>query len=261
MLVIMRHGQSTWTQSSVNKFAGWVDVPLTEQGREQARHAGELLAQYHIKPDVVFTSLLSRSITTANIALDTCDRLWIPVHRTWRLNERHYGAFQGQTRPEMLAQVGAERLQAIRRGTHTRPPELALDAPYAQCHDPRYSAQFADQLDMINPALVRAECLDDVWQRLQPYWNAEILPKLAAGQTVLIVTHGSVVRQIVRVLNHLDDDAIQQLNVPTGVPMKFELTVEHNAAAGTNTIVSSDEGTYLDEQAARAGIEAVHALV
>lgn len=244
-----------WTQSSVNKFAGWVDVPLSDKGREQARHAGELLAHHQIHPDIVFTSLLSRSITTANIALDTCNRLWIPVQRSWRLNERHYGAFQGQTRPDMLAQVGSERLQEIRRGTNTRPPQMSLDSSFAQTHDARYSERFADHLDTIDPAMIRCESLDDVWHRLEPYWRTQILPRLAQQQTVLIVTHGSVVRQIARTLNHLDESAMQALNIPTGVPMKFEITVEDDST------LHSDQGTYLDEQAAQAGIAAVHALV
>lgn len=247
-LVIMRHGQSTWTDKKVNKFAGWVDVPLTDLGREQAAHAGDLLAEAGIAPDVLFTSLLCRSIETANIVLARVGRPWIPVRRTWRLNERHYGAFQGQTRPAMLERYGEELFTTYRRSYDVRPPEIDLDSPFYQGNDPRYSPIYADGLDDRDPRDIRAESLQDEIPRLSPFWDAYVLPELAMGHTVLVVTHGSVVRSVFMALDGISPEQIKQVNVPTGVPLVYDFATR---PGGVPAVIS--KGRYLDPEAARLG--------
>lgn len=254
-LAVMRHGQSTWTDRAVNRFAGWVDVPLTAKGRDQARHAGELLRASGIRPDIVFTSLLGRSIMSAAIALDVADRPWIDVERTWRLNERHYGAFQGQTRPAMLERYGRELFDTYRRSYDVRPPAIDDDSPYSQRHDPRYAPDLSDGLDGVEPSAIRGECLRDVWIRLEPYWRTRILPCLAGGRDVLVVTHGSVVRSMVKRFDGVSDADIRAINVPTGVPMAYEV---HRSPDGGVHVAAP--GRYLDPAAAAAGIAEVHAL-
>lgn len=249
-LVVMRHGSSTWTDASVNRFAGWVDVPLSDAGRAQAAHAGELLRAAGILPDACFTSLLRRSIVTADIVLDAVDRLWVPVARTWRLNERHYGAFQGQTRPAMRERYGEERFAAYRRAFDVRPPAIELDSPYFQGADARYAGD--DGLGGPAPAGIRSESLKDLGERLDPYWSARVEPLLAAGKSVLVVTHGSVVRAIRMRLEGFTPDEIRRVNIPTGVPLAYDVEVD---AAGLSRVVGA--GRYLDEDAARAGIAAV----
>jgi len=248
-LVIMRHGQSTWTDKAVNKFAGWVDVPLTDLGRDQARHAGELLAGAGIEPDVLFTSVLSRTIETANIVLDRVGRPWIPVRRTWRLNERHYGAFQGQTRPAMLEKYGEELFATYRRSYDVRPPQIELDSPFYQGDDPRYSPIYDDGLDDRDPRSIRAESLQDAIPRLSPFWDAHVLPELAQGRTVLVVTHGSVVRSVFMALDGVSPEDIRKVNVPTGVPLVYDFATRPGHVPA---VVS--KGRYLDPEAARAGI-------
>lgn len=253
-VVVMRHGESTWTDASVNRFAGWVDVPLTERGRAQAAHAGALLKSAGLRPDVCFTSLLRRSIVSAQIALDAVDRLWVPTERTWRLNERHYGAFQGQTRPAMRERYGEELFSAYRRSFDVRPPEIDAASPYFQGHDERYCP---DGLDGADPSQIRAESLADVVVRLRPWWQARAEPLVAAGRTVLIVTHGSVVRAIKKELEGLSAEEISQVNIPTGVPLTYEFECSGRQGERPRVIGA---GSYLDPDAARAGIDAVNRL-
>ncbi|MFT8704202.1 2,3-diphosphoglycerate-dependent phosphoglycerate mutase [Bifidobacterium aquikefiricola] len=255
MLIIMRHGQSTWTDKSVNRFAGWVDIPLTHIGIEQAKRAGGLLQQSNLKPDVVFTSLLRRSIVTADIVLDGIDRSWIPVQRSWRLNERHYGAFQGETRPAMHDQYGDELFATYRRSYDVRPPAIDVDSPFFQGKDPKYGPLLQDGLDDKKPSEIRSECLKDLSQRLQPYWDKRVAPLLVAGKTVLVVTHGSVVRAIVKMLEHVSDEDIRSINVPTGVPMIYDCGVSSDG-----TLAALGPGRYLDPKAAEQGIAEVSAL-
>ncbi len=254
-LVVMRHGESTWTDKTQNRFAGWADIPLTERGRAQARRAGELISGAHITPDAAFTSLLRRSIETCDIVLDVVDRLWIPVIRSWRLNERHYGAFQGQTRPAMREQYGEELFKTYRRSYDVRPPEIALDSPWWQGNDPRYGIVAQDGLDGTDPATVRSECLRDVVVRLEPFWQSFVTPCLSLGETVLVVTHGSVVRSLIKVIEGLSDEEIRSVNVPTGVPLVYEF--ESDAFGGLR---AQGPGRYLDPEAAEAGIAETRAL-
>lgn len=254
-LVIMRHGESTWTDKAVNRFAGWVDVPLTERGRAQARHAGELIRDAGIRPDALFTSVLRRTIETADIALDACDRMWVPVIRSWRLNERHYGAFQGQTRPAMRERFGDELFQTYRRSFDVRPPAIDLDSPYFTGNDERYGVMAQDGLDHADPSRIRSECLRDVIARLTPFWQAFVMPCLLQGECVLVVTHGSVARSLIKVIEHVSDDDIRSINVPTGVPRVYEFGV--GTFGGLEVL---GEGRYLDPEAARAGIAETNAL-
>lgn len=254
-LIVMRHGESTWTQKSVNRFAGWVNVPLTTRGRDQAVQAGRLLSQAGLAPDMVFTSLLSRAILTSDIVLDLTDRSWIPVERTWRLNERHYGAFQGETRPAMLKRYGQDRFNAYRRSFDVRPPDIDPASPYFQEDDPRYAPARQDHLDSLVPAEIRAESLKDLQARLQPYWQARIAPVLKEGLTILMVTHGSVVRALIKVLEGIGDKDIASINVPTGVPMVYGFTTDVHG-----NLCVEGRGRYLDQQAATRGMEEIAAL-
>lgn len=248
-LVIMRHGESTWTDKAVNRFAGWVDVPLTERGREQARHAGELMRDAGILPDALFTSVLRRTIESADLALDVVDRMWVPVIRTWRLNERHYGSFQGQTRPAMRERYGDELFRTYRRSFDVRPPEIDLDSEFFTGRDARYGMVAQDGLDHIDPSKVRSECLEDVIARLTPFWHAFVTPCLLQGETVLVVTHGSVCRSLIKVIEGVSDEEIRSINVPTGVPRVYDFEV------GTfGGLEVAGEGRYLDPDAARRGI-------
>lgn len=251
-LILMRHGESVWTQKSVNKFAGWVDVPLSGRGKDQAVHAGRLLASAGLKPDIVFTSLLSRSIWTADIVLDQIDRSWIPVQRTWRLNERHYGAFQGKTRPDMLQQYGKEKFALYRRSFNVRPPDIDTRSPFFQINDPRYGPSMQDHLDQIDPAGIRAECLQDLLVRLKPYWRARIIPPLESGSTVLLVTHGSVVRSLIKILDDISDHDIASINVPTGIPLVYKCDRNREGILQVR-----GPGRYLDPGAARRGMEEI----
>lgn len=178
-LVLLRHGQSAWNKT--NQFTGWVDVPLTEQGEAEAKRGGELLKEKNVLPDIVFTSLLRRAINTANIALDAADRLWIPVQRDWRLNERHYGALQGKNKTEIREEYGDEKFMLWRRSYATPPPEIDLNDQYAQNNDPRYAGD----------PVPEAECLANVVERVKPYFESAIEPELKAGKTVLIAAHGN----------------------------------------------------------------------
>jgi 2,3-bisphosphoglycerate-dependent phosphoglycerate mutase len=239
-LILLRHGNSDWNQK--NLFTGWVDVRLSHKGVGEAKRAGELLAESGMLPDVVYTSVLSRAIQTANLALDTADRLWIPVKRSWRLNERHYGALQGKDKAQTLAEYGPEQFQLWRRSFDVPPPAIAADNEYAQTNDPRYIG--------IDGQIPATECLKDVIDRLIPYWNAEITSDLSVGKTVLVTAHGNSLRALVKHLEGISDDDIAELNIPTGIPLVYELD-ENFKPLGP--------GTYLDPEAAAAGAAAVAA--
>ncbi len=195
-LVLLRHGESDW--NAKNLFTGWVDVPLTDKGRTEAEHGGRLLAEAGLLPDVVHTSLLRRAITTAAIALDACDRHWIPVRRDWRLNERHYGALQGKDKKQTLEEYGEEQFMLWRRSFDVPPPPLDDDSEFSQAGEPQYAG--------LGPDLPRTECLKDVIDRFLPYWESGIVPDLRSGQTVLVAAHGNSLRALVKHLDGISDE-------------------------------------------------------
>jgi 2,3-bisphosphoglycerate-dependent phosphoglycerate mutase len=239
-LVLLRHGQSEW--NAKNLFTGWVDVGLTDVGVAEAVRGGELLATAGALPSVVHTSVQRRAIRTAELALDACDRHWIPVRRSWRLNERHYGALQGKDKKQTLAEFGEEQFMLWRRAYDTPPPPIADDDPFSQAHDVRYSA--------LPPELLpRSECLKDVLERMLPYWYDAIVPDLRAGQTVLVTAHGNSLRGLVKHLDQISDSDIAGLNIPTGIPLRYELDEQ------LRPVVSG--GEYLDPDAAADAITAV----
>ncbi|SFV25003.1 phosphoglyceromutase [Micrococcus terreus] len=238
-LVLLRHGQSDWNEK--NLFTGWVDVPLTEKGRAEAARGGELLAAEDLLPDVLHTSLLKRAITTANLALESADRQWIPVKRSWRLNERHYGALQGKDKAQVKEEFGEDQFMVWRRSFDTPPPELEDSSEWSQADDPRY----AD----LGREMPRTECLKDVIERLLPYWEEQIVPDLKAGKTVLIAAHGNSLRALVKHLDGISDEDIAGLNIPTGIPLYYELD--------ENLKPITAYGRYLDPEAAAAGAAAV----
>lgn len=237
-LVLLRHGESEW--NAKNLFTGWVDVPLSEKGVSEARRGGELLASEGILPDVVHTSLLRRAITTANLALDAADRHWIPVRRHWRLNERHYGALQGKDKKQIREEFGEEQFMLWRRSYDVPPPPIELGSEFSQDADPRYAGE----------PIPRSECLKDVLERALPYWHESIVPDLRAGRTVLVAAHGNSLRAIVKYLDDIDDESIAGLNIPTGIPLVYELDEE------TLKPVTKG-GRYLDPEAAAEAIQAV----
>jgi len=212
-LVLLRHGESLW--NAKNLFTGWVDVDLSQTGREEAVRGGELLRSAGLLPDVLHTSVLRRAITTAAMALDVADRHWIPVRRTWRLNERHYGALQGKDKKATLAEYGEEQFMLWRRSFDVPPPPIAAGDEYSQAGDPRY-ADLGDDA----PA---TECLRDVIARMLPYWHSDIVPDLRRGETVLVAAHGNSLRALVKHLDGISDQAIAALNIPTGIPLVYRL--------------------------------------
>jgi 2,3-bisphosphoglycerate-dependent phosphoglycerate mutase len=238
-LVLLRHGESEWNQK--NLFTGWVDVDLTAAGEEEGRRSGELLADHDLRPDVVHTSLLRRAIRTAQIALDTADRHWIPVRRSWRLNERHYGALQGKDKAQVRDEFGEEQFMLWRRSYDTPPPPLADDDEFSQVGDARY----ADLLETVP----RTECLKDVVGRMLPYWYDAIVPDLRRHDVVLVAAHGNSLRALIKHLDGLSDEAVVALNVPTGIPLHYDLD--------PTTLTPTGPGSYLDPTAAAAAIEAV----
>jgi 2,3-bisphosphoglycerate-dependent phosphoglycerate mutase len=238
-LVLLRHGESEW--NAKNLFTGWVDVDLTDKGRAEAVDGGRQLVDAGILPDVVHTSLQRRAITTAHLALDAADRHWIPVRRSWRLNERHYGALQGKDKKQTLEQYGEEQFMTWRRSFDVPPPPLDDDDEWSQAGDPRY-ADLGDDLP-------RTECLKDVIARMLPHWESAVVPDLQAGHTVLVAAHGNSLRAIVKHLDGIGDDEIAGLNIPTGMPLVYELD-----DAMTPTVAG---GTYLDPEAAEAAAAAV----
>ncbi|GAA1086186.1 phosphoglyceromutase [Tsukamurella spumae] len=237
-LILLRHGESEWNAS--NQFTGWVDVALTEKGRGEAKRGGELLKEAGLLPDILYTSLLRRAITTANIALDAADRHWIPVVRDWRLNERHYGALQGLNKAETKEKYGDEQFMLWRRSYDTPPPAIDPANKYSQTADPRYAHL---------PQVPLTECLLDVVKRFIPYYQAVIEPQVAQGKTVLVAAHGNSLRALVKHLDGISDADIAALNIPTGIPLTYTFTED-----GT---VANPGGTYLDPEAAAAGAAAV----
>jgi 2,3-bisphosphoglycerate-dependent phosphoglycerate mutase len=213
-LVLLRHGESQWNVE--NRFTGWVDVDLTERGVQEAIHGGELLKQAGVLPDVVHTSLLRRAIRTSQLSLDACDRHWIPAKRSWRLNERHYGDLQGKDKAETLKAFGEEQFLTWRRSYDVPPPPVALTSEYHPAQDVRYA-------ELPPEVLPATECLADVLERMLPYWQDAIVPDLRAGKTVLLAAHGNSLRALVMHLDGLSKEAVVALNIPTGMPLRYEL--------------------------------------
>lgn len=213
-LVFLRHGQSTWNLE--NRFTGWTDVDLTEQGRSEAAEAGRLLSAEGLRFDAAFTSVLKRAIRTLWITLDTLDQMWIPVERSFRLNERHYGALQGLDKAETVARHGAEQVLVWRRSYDIPPPAMAHDDP----GHPRFDARYA-RVPVAD--LPTTESLKDTLARVEPYWHARIAPELAAGRNVLVVAHGNSLRALVKMLDGMSDAEVVEFNIPTGVPILYDL--------------------------------------
>ena len=219
-LVLLRHGESTWNKE--NRFTGWTDVDLSEQGRREAREAGKLLREDGFVFDVAYTSVLKRAIRTCWTALDELDLMWIPVVKNWRLNERHYGALQGLNKAETAAAHGEAQTKVWRRSYDIPPPPLSPDDPRHSSHDPRYASLAPNEV----PA---TESLKDVVARFLPYWHGTIAPDLRAGRRVLITAHGNSLRALVKYLDHISDADIAELNIPTGIPLVYELDSELRA--------------------------------
>src|SRR5580693_4022648 len=239
-LVLLRHGESTWNAEGL--FTGWVDVPLSEQGATEAATGGRLLRESGLRPDAVHTSVLTRAIQTAHLALEEAGLLWLPVKRSWRLNERHYGALQGKNKAQTREEFGEEQFMLWRRSYDVPPPPIADDDPFSQSGDPRYA--------QLPPELVpRSECLKDVVGRMLPYWYDVIVGDLAAGKTALVVAHGNSLRALVKHLDGISDEAIAELNIPTGIPLLYELDESYAPKVAG--------GRYLDPEAAKAAAEAV----
>jgi 2,3-bisphosphoglycerate-dependent phosphoglycerate mutase len=237
-LVLLRHGESEW--NALNLFTGWVDVDLTDKGRSEAVRGGTLMKAEGLLPDVLYTSLLRRAITTANLALDAADRHWIPVIRDWRLNERHYGALQGLDKAATKEKYGEDQFMAWRRSYDTPPPPIEKGSEFSQDADPRYAEIGGGPL---------TECLADVVERFVPYFTETIVPDLRAGKTVLIAAHGNSLRALVKHLDGMSDDDVVGLNIPTGIPLRYDLD------ENLKPIIAG--GTYLDPEAAAAGAAAV----
>jgi 2,3-bisphosphoglycerate-dependent phosphoglycerate mutase len=238
-LILLRHGESEW--NARNLFTGWVDVALSETGRAEAERGGQQLVSAGLAPDVVHTSLLRRAITTANIALDVADRHWIPVRRSWRLNERHYGALQGKDKKQTLAEFGEEQFMLWRRSYDVPPPPIDDDDEWSQSGDPRYAS--------LGPEMPKSECLKDVLGRALPHWESSIVPDLRDGLTVLVAAHGNSIRALVKHLDDISDDDIAGLNIPTGMPLVYELDDSMSPV--------QRGGRYLDPDAAAAAAAAV----
>jgi len=238
-LILLRHGQSQW--NAKNLFTGWVDVALSSQGEAEAKRAGELLKEKNLLPDVLHTSLLTRAIHTAEIALGACERKWIPVSRSWRLNERHYGALQGKDKAATLKEYGEEQFKLWRRSFDTPPPAIADSDQYSQASDIRYKD--------LGPDLPKTECLKDVVKRLMPYLDNEIANDLRQAKTVLVVAHGNSIRAIVKHLACISDSGIAEVNIPTGIPLLYRFDDDFEPIV--------KEGEYLDPEAARESIAAV----
>ena len=238
-LILLRHGESKW--NAKNLFTGWVDVELSEKGVVEAKRGGELLRERGLLPDVLHTSLLKRAIHTSQYALASCDRDWIPVRRSWRLNERHYGALQGKDKKATLEAYGEEQFQLWRRSYDVPPPPIDDDDPYSQASDPRYQG--------LGDAMPKSECLKDVVDRLLPYLNGEIAADLNTGKRVLVAAHGNSIRAIVKHIDCVSDADIAAVNIPTGIPLLYRFDDDFEPLI--------KGGEYLDPEAARIAIEAV----
>ena len=238
-LILLRHGESEW--NAKNLFTGWVDVRLSEKGEAEAKRGGELLLSRSLLPNVVHTSLLRRAIHTSQLALDAADRHWIPVRRSWRLNERHYGALQGKDKAQTLAEYGEEQFQLWRRSFDVPPPPIDDNDEFSQKNDPRY----AD----LGASLPKTECLKDVIERMIPYWTESIIPDLKAHKTVLVTAHGNSLRALVKHLDGISDADIAGLSIPTGIPLLYELN--------ESFMPVKTGGEYLDPDAAKEAIQAV----
>ncbi len=238
-LVLLRHGESEW--NATGQFTGWVDVGLSERGTEEAAYGGRLLAESGIQIDVVHTSVLKRAIQTANIALEVADLQWLPVRRSWRLNERHYGALQGKNKAQTREEFGDEQFMLWRRSYDVPPPPIADDNPLSQVNDPRY-------VTMPSELIPRAECLKDVLERMLPYWYDAIVPDLRRYGIVLVAAHGNSLRALIKYLDGMSDEAVVGLNVPTGIPLHYDLDA---------SMQRSRPAAYLDPEAAAAAIQAV----
>jgi 2,3-bisphosphoglycerate-dependent phosphoglycerate mutase len=238
-LILLRHGESEW--NALNLFTGWVDVRLSEKGIGEAKRGGQLLKERGLLPDIVHTSLLRRAIHTSQLALDEADRHWIPVNRSWRLNERHYGALQGKDKKETLAQYGEEQFQLWRRSFDVPPPPIDDNDKYSQFGDARY----AD----LGSKLPKTECLKDVVTRMVPYLEGELTADLNSGKTVLVTAHGNSIRAMVKHIDQISDADIAGVNIPTGIPLLYEFD--------DNFKPVKKGGEYLDPEAAKSAIEAV----
>ena len=238
-LILLRHGESEW--NAKNLFTGWVDVALSDKGRAEATRGGQLLKEANLLPDVLHTSLLTRAINTADIALASAGVVGIPIKRSWRLNERHYGALQGKDKAATLKEYGAEQFQLWRRSFDVPPPPIADDDQYSQKNDPKYAN--------LDGPLPKTECLKDVVARVIPYLNDEIKSDLVSGKVVLITAHGNSIRAIVKYLDDISDSDIAGVNIPTGIPLLYELNESFKPI--------TKGGRYLDPEAAKASIEAV----
>ena len=239
-LILLRHGRSDWNEK--NLFTGWVDVDLNADGEKEALRGGELLRDRGLLPDVVHTSVLKRAIRTAELALGVADRSWIGVRRSWRLNERHYGALQGKDKKQTRDEFGEEQFMLWRRSYDTPPPAIERGSEFDQAGDPRYA-------DLPSELLPATECLKDVLERFLPYWYDAVVPDLRAGRTVLLAAHGNSLRALVKHLDGLDEETVVGLNLPTGIPLYYELDDDFNPL--------TKGGEYLDPEAAAASIEAV----
>ena len=239
-LILLRHGESDW--NAKNLFTGWVDVPLDDTGRAEAVRGAELLRERDLRPDVVHTSLLRRATATAEICLDGIDRHWLPVRRSWRLNERHYGALQGKDKKQTLDEFGEEQFMRWRRSYDEPPPPIDDGDKWSQAGDPRYA-------DLPPELMPRTECLADVVHRMLPYWYDAVVPDLRLGRTVLVAAHGNSLRALVKHLDDMDEQSVVGLNIPTGIPLLYELDEQLRP--------TTRGGEYLDPDAAADAIEAV----
>jgi 2,3-bisphosphoglycerate-dependent phosphoglycerate mutase len=238
-LILLRHGESEW--NAKNLFTGWVDVELSDKGRAEAKRGGELLKSRNLLPDILHTSVLRRAIDTSQIALEACDRAFIPVRRSWRLNERHYGDLQGKDKAATLAEYGEAQFKLWRRSFDVPPPPIADDNQYSQANDAKYAG--------LGAALPKSECLKDVVVRMMPYWNESIIPDLKSGKRVLVTAHGNSLRALVKHLDGISDGDIAELNIPTGIPLRYELN--------ENFMPIKKGGEYLDAEAALDAISKV----
>lgn len=239
-LILVRHGESEWNQK--NLFTGWVDVDLNEQGIKEAQRAGELIKNSGLMPDSLHTSVLKRAIRTAEIALSNAGLSYLPVSRSWRLNERHYGALQGLNKSETLEKYGEEQFMLWRRSFDVPPPQIDPKSEFAQNNDPRYR-------ELPSEVIPLTECLKDVVNRMLPYWYDKVVPELRAQKQVLIVAHGNSLRALIKHLDNISDTDIAALNLPTGIPLHYQLNDDLKPI--------NPGGTYLDPVAAQAAIEKV----